>query len=177
MTRSLLILGAALGVVAMFVSWIDRVAVDQDSSAAPASYTQFCSSCHGPEGRDFVGRTWKLGSTPEDIERVIREGYELLGMPAYGDVMYDEAVAELTAYVLDRAASERSFKQEAPAVTVTDDLTVRANVLVDGLETTVGHGLSERHHVVDHGTGRADLALRGGKDDRGDGHPTDIHVR
>ena len=164
MTRSLLILGAALGVVAMFVSWIDRVADDK------ASYTQFCSSCHGPEGRDFVGRTWKLGSTPEDIERVIREGYELLGMPAYGDVMDDQAVAELTAYVLDRAASERSFKPEAPAVTVTDDLTVRANVLVDRLDA-VGHGLSERHHVVDHGTRRADLALRGGKDDRGDGRP------
>ena len=103
MSRFLLILGAVLGIVAMSASWIDRVADDQGSSVAPSSYTQFCSSCHGPEGRDFVGRTWKLGSTPEDIERVIREGYELLGMPAYGDVMDDEAVAELTAYVLDRA--------------------------------------------------------------------------
>ena len=177
MTRFLLILGAALGVVAMSASWIDRVAVDQDSSAAPASYTQFCSSCHGPEGRDFVGRTWKLGSTPEDIERVIREGYELLGMPAYGDVMDDEAVAELTAYVLDRAATERSFKPEAPAVTVTDDLTVRANVLVDGLETPWGMDfLNDTTLLITEREGRI-WHCEAGRMTEVTGGPTDIHVR
>ena len=177
MTRFLLILGAALGVVAMSASWIDRVAVDQDSSAAPSSYTQFCSSCHGPEGRDFVGRTWKLGSTPEDIERVIREGYELLGMPAYGDVMDDEAVAELTAYVLDRAASERSFKPEAPAVTVTDDLTVRANVLVDGLETPWGMDfLNDTTLLITEREGRI-WHCEAGRMTEVTGGPTDIHVR
>ena len=177
MTRFLLILGAALGIVAMSTSWMVRVAVDQDSSAAPASYTQLCSSCHGPEGRDFVGRTWKLGSTPEDIERVIREGYELLGMPAYGDVMDDEAVAELTAYVLDRAASERSFKPEAPAVTVTDDLTVRANVLVDGLETPWGMDfLNDTTLLITEREGRI-WHCEAGRMTEVTGGPTDIHVR
>ena len=177
MTRFLLILGAALGIVAMSTSWMDRVAVDQDSSAAPASYTQLCSSCHGPEGRDFVGRTWKLGSTPEDIERVIREGYELLGMPAYGDVMDDEAVAELAAYVLDRAASERSFKPEAPAVTVTDDLTVRANVLVDGLETPWGMDfLNDTTLLITEREGRI-WHCEAGRMTEVTGGPTDIHVR
>ena len=177
MTRSLLILGTALGVVAMSSSWIDRIAVDQDSSAAPASYTQFCSNCHGPEGRDFVGRTWKLGSTPEDIERVIREGYELLGMPAYGDVMDDKAVAELTAYVLDRAASERSFKPEAPAVTVTDDLTVRANLLVDGLETPWGMDfLNDTTLLITEREGRI-WHCEAGRMTEVTGGPTDIHVR
>ena len=177
MTRFLLILGAALGIVAMSTSWMVRVAVDQDSSAAPASYTQLCSSCHGPEGRDFVGRTWKLGSTPEDIERVIREGYELLGMPAYGDVMDDEAVAELTAYVLDRAASERSFKPEAPAVTVTDDLTIRANVLVDGLETPWGMDfLNDTTLLITEREGRI-WHCEAGRMTEVTGGPTDIHAR
>ena len=144
---------------------------------APASYTKFCSSCHGPEGRDFVGRTWKLGSTPEDIERVIREGYELLGMPAYGDVMDDEAVAELTAYVLDRAASERGFKPEAPAVTVTDDLTVRANVLVDGLETPWGMDfLNDTTLLITEREGRI-WHCEAGRMTEVSGGPTDIHVR
>ena len=44
MTRSLLILGAALGLVAMSKGWIDRVAEDQASSDDPATYTQFCLS-------------------------------------------------------------------------------------------------------------------------------------
>ena len=177
MTRFLLIVGAALAIVAMSASWIVRVADDQDSSAAPAFYTQFCSSCHGPEGRDFVGRTWKLGSTPEDIERVIREGYELLGMPAYGDVMDDEAVAELTAYVLDRAASERSFKPEAPAVTVTDDLAVRANVFVDGLETPWGMDfLNDTTLLITEREGRI-WHCEAGRMTEVTGGPTDIHVR
>ena len=177
MTRSLLILGTALGVVSMSSSWIDRVADDQDSSDAPTSYTQFCSSCHGPDGQDFVERDWKLGSTPEDIERVIREGYELLGMPAYGDVMDDEAVAELAAYVLDRAASERSFKPEAPAVTVTDDLTVRANVLVDGLETPWGMDfLNDTTLLITEREGRI-WHCEAGRMTEVTGGPTDIHVR
>ena len=177
MTRFLLILGAALGVVAMSASWIDRVAVDQDSSVTPSSYTQFCSSCHGPEGRDFVGRDWKLGSTAEDVERVIRDGYELLGMPAYWGVMDDDAVAELTAYVLDRAASERSFKQEAPAVTVTDDLTIRANVLVDGLETPWGMDfLNDTTLLITEREGRI-WHCEAGRMTEVTGGPTDIHVR
>ena len=177
MTRFLLIFGAALGIVAMSTSWIDRVADDQDSSSAPTSYTQFCGSCHGPEGRDFVGRTWKLGSTAEDIERVIRDGYDLLGMPAYGDVMDDEALAELAAYVLDRAASERSFKPEEPAVTVTDDLTVRANVLVDGLETPWGMDfLNDTTLLITEREGRI-WHCEAGRMTEVTGGPTDIHVR
>ena len=177
MTRPLLFLGATFCLVAMSTSWIDRVADDQGSSAAPTQYTQFCSSCHGPEGRDFVGRTWKLGSTAGDIERVIREGYELLGMPAYGDVMDDEAVAELTAYVLERAATERSFKPKAPAVTVTDDLTVRANVLVDDLETPWGMDfLNDTTLLITEREGRI-WHCEAGRMTEVTGGPTDIHVR
>ena len=177
MTRFLLISGAALGIVVMSASWMVRVADDQDSSDAPTSYTQFCSSCHGPDGRDFVERDWKLGSTPEDIERVIREGYELLGMPAYGDVMDDEAVAELTAYVLERAATERGFKPEAPAVTATDDLTVRANVLVDGLETPWGMDfLNDTTLLITEREGRI-WHCEAGRMNEVTGGPTDIHVR
>ena len=177
MTRFLLILGAVLGIVAMSASRIDRSADDHVSSPAPSSYTQFCSSCHGPEGRDFVGRTWKLGSTAEDIRRVIREGYELLGMPAYGDVMDNEAVGELMAYVLDRAEMERGFKPEAPAVTVTDELTVRANVLVAGLETPWGMDfLNDTTLLITEREGRI-WHCQAGRMTEVTGGPTDIHVR
>ena len=39
------------------------------------------------EGRDFVDRDWKLGSTADAVRRVIEEGHELLGMPAYGSTL------------------------------------------------------------------------------------------
>ena len=86
-----MILGASLGLIALTVGGMNDVANDEAShvdagSKTPVTYNKYCSSCHGPAGRDFVGRTWKLGSTEADVSRVIREGYELLGMPAYGEV-------------------------------------------------------------------------------------------
>ena len=182
MTRPLLFIGASLGLVALTVGGMNDAAKGEASQVdaggkAPPTYKQYCSSCHGPEGRDFVRRTWKLGSTEADVSRVISEGYELLGMPAYGEVLDDEAVAELTAYVLERAATERSFKPETPAVTMTDDLTVRANVLVDGLETPWGMDflndttllITEREGRIWHCEAGRMTAVTGG--------PNDIHVR
>ena len=177
MTRPLLFLGVTLGFVAVTVGGVNHANHVESAKVIPSSYTQFCSSCHGPEGRDFVGRTWKLGSTADDVARVIREGYELLGMPAYGDVMDNEAVDELTAYVLERAATKRGFKPTAPVVTMTDDLTVRANVLVDGLETPWGMDflndttllITEREGRIWHCEAGRMTAVTGG--------PADIHVR
>ena len=73
-----------------------------------ALYTQWCQDCHGIEGRDFTQRSWKLGSREEDIARVIREGHELLGMPAYGETLNAVEVESLTQFVLEKA-SEESF--------------------------------------------------------------------
>ena len=103
-----------------------------------ALYAQWCQDCHGNSGRDFIGRSWKLGSRDEDIARVIREGHELLGMPAYNETLNKAEVDSLTRYVLDRAASEKRFQPAGPRFESTSDLEIRADVIVDGLETPWG---------------------------------------
>ena len=79
----------------------------EPSEKGEVLYAQWCQDCHGNSGRGFIGRSWKLGSREEDIARVIREGHELLGMPAYDETLNEEEVNSLTRYVLDRAASEK----------------------------------------------------------------------
>ena len=59
----------------------------EPSEKGEALYAQWCQDCHGTSGRDFIERSWKLGSRDEDIARVIREGHELLGMPAYNETL------------------------------------------------------------------------------------------
>lgn len=150
---------------------------DPGSGAAPEGYTQWCASCHGPDGRDFVARAWKLGSTSDDVARVIREGYPLLGMPGYGEVLRDEDIVALTDYVLEQASTERGFTAEAPTTTATDDLTVRANVVMEGLETPWGMDfVDDTTLLVTEREGRIWL-WEAGKVKPVAGAPTDIHVR
>ena len=177
MTRTFWFLGLSVGLVALTAAWLGGEPDGATTREATETYTAFCSGCHGPEGRDFVSRTWKLGSTQADIARVIREGNELLGMPAYGDVMDDQDVEELSAYLIERAASEGRFEPQPPLTTVTADLVVRANVLAEGLQTPWGMDflndttllITEREGRIWHCEAGRMTAVTGG--------PTDIHVR
>jgi glucose/arabinose dehydrogenase len=106
--------------------------------AAQELYSEFCQDCHGKSGRDFINRSWKLGSTKEDIERVIREGNELLGMPAYGDALENNDISLLTDYVLGIASTQKKFQPKRARLETTSDLEIRADIVIDDLETPWG---------------------------------------
>lgn len=109
-----------------------------NEAASPALYQQWCSSCHGPDGRDFRDRSWKLGSRSEDFERIIRDGYPLLGMPAYGNALSPEDISSLVEFVLLKASEEPEFVPAPPTVVQASDLKIRSNLVVEGLETPWG---------------------------------------
>ena len=106
-----LVLLLPVGIVAASLGWIDST---PSESPAPEAYTQWCSSCHGPEGRDFIDRDWKLGSTADAVRRVIEAGHELLGMPAYGSTLSAGEIDAITDFVMEQAAAKRGFKPTAP---------------------------------------------------------------
>ena len=130
-----IVLHLPVGIVAAALGWTDS---PPSESTAPEAYTQWCSSCHGPEGRDFIDRDWKLGSTADAVRRVIEEGHELLGMPAYGSTLSAGEIDAITDFVMERAASARGFKPTPPEQLETSDLILRVNTMVDGLETPWG---------------------------------------
>ena len=154
-----------------------KAEVAQPDPSGEALYTQWCQDCHGLAGRDFIDRTWKLGSRDEDIARVIREGHELLGMPAYGETLNDEEVESLTQFVLDKASNEKRFYPAGPRVESTSDLEIRADIIVDGLETPWGMDFTDDDALlITEREGRL-WHLKAGKLSAVSGLPSDIVVK
>lgn len=174
-----LILFIPVGIVATTLSWIaTETAPPQDRGPeAPEVYSQWCSSCHGPEGRDFIGRTWKLGSTDADIQRVIQNGNELLGMPGYASILSADEIAALSQFVMDCAASDRGFVPAPPEVFVVDGLPIRVNGVVSGLETPWGMDfVNDSTLLITEREGRL-WKLEAGELTPLSGLPDDIHVK
>tara|TARA_B100000768_G_scaffold182061_1_gene209094 strand:- start:7002 stop:8456 length:1455 start_codon:yes stop_codon:yes gene_type:complete len=108
------------------------------NSSGEAIYEQWCASCHGTNGRDFLERIWKLGSQQEDLERVIASGHPLLGMPAYRDALSAEDIRNVAEYVLSKAKESPSFLAAPPLFVQASDIQLRANIIADGLDTPWG---------------------------------------
>jgi cytochrome c oxidase cbb3-type subunit III len=63
-----------------------------------------CSGCHGGRGGGHIGPAltdseWRYGSTAEEIHRSIASGRPN-GMPAFGGLINDDQIWQLSAYVL-----------------------------------------------------------------------------
>lgn len=163
-----------VGIVAAALGWTDST---PSESTAPEAYTQWCSSCHGPEGRDFIDREWKLGSTADAVRRVIEEGHELLGMPAYGSTLSASEIDAITDFVMEQAASKRGFKPTPPEQLEASDLTLRVNTMVDGLETPWGMDfVNDTTLLITEREGRL-WKLEAGRLVAIEGLPDDIHVK
>lgn len=80
-------------------------------------YTQLCSSCHGPELQGGSGGSLLLYPGNDEAEdrrlaRIIRDGAEPDGMPAFGEALDDRQVRSLVIYI--REMSTRAAEREAP---------------------------------------------------------------
>ena len=114
-------------------SEIDLSALQNGEKGAEL-YAQWCASCHGVNGRDFIQRAWKLGSQQADIERIIRNGYALLGMPAYGQLFSPDEIKDLSYYLLAKAGESPNFRPSPPQLIQASDLQLRANVIQSGIK-------------------------------------------
>ena len=169
-----LVLLLPVGIVAVSLGWIDST---PSESPAPKAYTQWCSSCHGAEGQNFVDRDWKLGSTADAVRRVIEEGNELLGMPAYGSTLSASEIDSIAVFVLEQAASKRGFKPASPELIESSDLTLCVNTIVNGLETPWGMDfVNDTTLLITEREGRL-WKLEAGRLDAIEGLPNDIHVK
>ncbi len=71
-----------------------------------AVYAAFCLACHGAEDvaiespSNLFDREWHYGNEPEQIERSIRKGILEKGMPAWDQMITDEDIDSLVAYLL-----------------------------------------------------------------------------
>lgn len=118
MKRMLLIPVALLSIAATaWSAWITQTAAEGAAKTQSADdekalargkevYDARCKMCHRADGKgpmeelDLTDNVWKHGNTPEDIEKVIREGVKETGMrPIQGDYT-DDDIRALVKYVL-----------------------------------------------------------------------------
>ncbi len=166
-----------IGIVAAALTWQTNESGPPAEQVAPQVYSQWCSSCHGPKGRDFIDREWKFGSSEQDIQRIIRDGYPLLGMPGYAETLSADDINTLSAFLLEQAASERGFSPTPPDEIQSTDLRIRVNTLVSGLETPWGMDfVDDTTLLITEREGRL-WKLSAGKLHALDGLPNDMHVK
>jgi mono/diheme cytochrome c family protein len=92
-----IILTAALGATAQDNAGFDQALIDQGK----AGYAEKCSHCHGPGMANSGTITPDLRKFPDDKERffsTVKLGKNNK-MPPWGDILTDEQIASLWAYV------------------------------------------------------------------------------
>lgn len=69
-------------------------------------FGQYCAACHGPDGGGTIGPNltddhWITGSgKPLEIRQIVSGGVTARGMPAWGQLLGEEKVDQITAFVL-----------------------------------------------------------------------------
>ncbi len=84
---------------------------EQELELGKQVYDNKCKMCHRADGKgtleemDLTDNLWKHGNTPEDVEKVIRDGIKGTGMrPILGDPT-DQEIKALVKYVLKFSAN------------------------------------------------------------------------
>ena len=66
------------------------------SKTPEENYANHCAGCHGIEYKTFTARQWTYTKSPEDMQRVIREGLADYGMPGFEGLFTEQEVSELS---------------------------------------------------------------------------------
>ena len=68
-------------------------------------FASTCVACHAPEGQGLVGpnltdRFWIHGNKPSEIAKSVTEGFADKGMPPWGQILGQEKVRKVAAFVI-----------------------------------------------------------------------------
>jgi aldose sugar dehydrogenase len=82
---------------------------DKRFSRAIKNYTEFCGGCHGEKMDAFVDRSWKHGSSRQDLFTAIKKGYADEGMPDFDTTFTDQETYELADYILTGIENRKRY--------------------------------------------------------------------
>ena len=80
------------------------------STSGKATFDTTCASCHKPDltgliGPNLADREWIHGGTPMEVLQVITKGVLDKGMPAWGSVLGQQKITEVTAFIFSKHQS------------------------------------------------------------------------
>ena len=111
MTRLLFLASTAFLFSACQAATAQKNETDFAIDRGRAIYAEHCESCHGVDmtggqAPSMADDNWEYGGTNADIRRIVAEGLEEAGMPAFGDVIQGEALSDLITYIRRGASSK-----------------------------------------------------------------------
>ncbi|QDG53680.1 c-type cytochrome [Persicimonas caeni] len=86
---------------AMLAQAVEDEAMLADGKAA---FMTNCASCHGQKGEGLIGpnltdKYWLHGGELTDIHKVVKDGVTAKGMPAWGNILTQDEVVGVVAYI------------------------------------------------------------------------------
>ena len=104
-------------------------------------FTQYCSGCHGEKIEAFVDRSWKHGTTKEEVVASISNGYSDLGMPAWKGVVDKKDInllaEEITKYI-GKVNEYKVSNKPTSNVFISENMTVSLDTIATGFESPWG---------------------------------------
>lgn len=105
------------------------------------NYLNFCAGCHGEELEEFYNREWIFGDTEEAIAAIIRDGSEMMGMPAYDTLFSEAEIKDITRYILttiEEVPAPSDKYLDIPDYYTSEDFQYKWEVVVSDLDVPWG---------------------------------------
>ena len=72
----------------------------KQNQQALSIYQNYCAGCHGSNLEEFADENWMFTNSTRDIEKIIADGEETMGMPAFGKAFSNDDISNLTNFIL-----------------------------------------------------------------------------
>lgn len=79
-------------------------------SIAAVNYQNYCAGCHGDSLEEFADRNWMFANSSSEIENIIRNGEDNMGMPGFSEALDNNAIAALTRHILSESKKKPKAK-------------------------------------------------------------------
>ena len=112
---------------------------DESIKKGEVLYTQYCGTCHGAEHQGGMSQSladseWEFGSDDESIIKNIKDGIDELSMPSFKEVLLDEDINNLVAYIRQEEKNRKPKDHKTIDVLETFEYSVNVQLYAENLE-------------------------------------------
>ena len=107
-----------------------------DSVKAESNYKNLCGKCHGEKVDAFVDRTWKYGSTNENLYKSIKQGNSDKVMHSFEKTLSDDEIVALSNYIAAGITRLKRYSfgaAQTSNVFTSEEQTIKLDTIVKGV--------------------------------------------
>ncbi len=141
--------------------------VSADELDGAKIYQQHCASCHGEKleggiGSSFLNHIWNYGSHPQLIGMNIKFGIPNLEMPGFKEILNDEQIGTVVAYIVEQDAKSELAAPKVPDHIKTEHYNFKVDILADNIPSPWGIAFIDANKaLITEQSGKLYLMLNG----------------